>query len=63
MKTLVRHGNSLELVIDKPILDLLHIDENTPLEFFTDGDWLIVKPHRDADISERLAEVHERINR
>jgi len=28
-KTLTRHGNSLALVIDKPILELLKIDEHT----------------------------------
>lgn len=46
MKKLTKHGNSLALVIDKPILDLLKIDADTPLEIATDGDYLIVKPHR-----------------
>lgn len=32
IKTLQKHGNSLALVIDKPILDLLKVDQNTPLE-------------------------------
>lgn len=32
IKTLQRHGNSLALVIDKTILDLLKVDQNTPLE-------------------------------
>jgi antitoxin component of MazEF toxin-antitoxin module len=44
IKTLVRHGNSLALVIDKPILDLLKIDANTPLEISTDGKGLTVTP-------------------
>ena len=46
-KKLTRHGNSLALVIDKPILDLLKIDADTPLEITTNGDELVVKPQRD----------------
>ena len=30
-KTLTRHGNSLALVIDKPILEQMGVDETTPL--------------------------------
>ena len=44
VKTLTKHGNSLALVIDKPILDLLKIDSETPLEVSTDGSCLIVAP-------------------
>ena len=44
IKTLTRHGNSLALVIDKPILELLKIDADTPLEVHTDGRSLIVSP-------------------
>lgn len=44
IKKLVRHGNSLALVIDKPILALLKIDANTPLEITTDGQALTVAP-------------------
>ena len=35
-KTLVAHGNSAALIIDKPILDILKVDMNTPLEITTD---------------------------
>ena len=58
-KTLTRHGNSLALVIEKPILELLKIDEHTPLELDTDGDMLIVKPQRDAERTAKLREVLE----
>jgi len=44
VKKLTKHGNSLALVIDRPILDLLKIDPETPLEISTDGRQLIVKP-------------------
>jgi antitoxin MazE len=44
-KTLIKHGNSLALIIDKPILELLKIDENTQLEISTmDGKSLQVRP-------------------
>ena len=48
IKKLSKHGNSLALVIDRPILDLLKIDEDTPLEISTDGDSLVIAPVRDA---------------
>jgi antitoxin MazE len=44
VKKLTKHGNSLALVIDRPILDLLKIDPETPLDVSTDGRQLIVRP-------------------
>jgi antitoxin component of MazEF toxin-antitoxin module len=44
VKKLTKHGNSLALVIDRPILSLLNIDQDTPLEMSTDGERLIVAP-------------------
>jgi antitoxin component of MazEF toxin-antitoxin module len=44
VKKLTKHGNSLALVIDKPVLDLLRIDQETPLDITTDGKRLIVSP-------------------
>lgn len=57
-------GNSLGLIIDKPVLELLRIDKDTPLDVSTDGDALIIRPLRDAraervrEASLRVAEVH-----
>jgi antitoxin component of MazEF toxin-antitoxin module len=44
VKKPTKHANSLALVIDRPILDLLKIDAETPLEISTDGQRLIVAP-------------------
>ena len=45
-KKLSKHGNSLALVIDRSILDLLDIDEQTPLQISTDGRALVrLCPH------------------
>ena len=66
-KTLTRHGNSYALVIDKPILELLHIQPDTPLEIATDGQTLMVSPIREgADGEEgrakRFAEAKKSIH-
>ena len=44
IKKLTKHGNSWALVIDKPVLELLKIDPETPLEIATDGRTLIISP-------------------
>ena len=47
-KKLSAIGNSLGIVIEKPILELLDISRNTELEMTTDGDRLIIEPVRSA---------------
>ena len=63
-KRLIRSGNSLALVIDRPLLEALGIDENTELEVSTDGDVVVITPIRDpartAKLTEIVAEAHER---
>ena len=54
IKRLTRHGNSLALVIDKPVLDLLEIDSDTPLSITTDGTCLILSPVRDPERQDRF---------
>ena len=44
VKTLTKHGNSYALVIEKPIMDLLHIQPETQLEISTDGKSLLIRP-------------------
>ena len=44
VKKLTKHGNSLALVLDRGVLDLLEIDADTPLNIKTDGKCLIVTP-------------------
>jgi antitoxin MazE len=44
VKKLTKHGNSMALVIDRPILELLKIDSETPLDVSTDGKQLIIAP-------------------
>ena len=61
-KKLIRHGNSLALVIDKPVLEMLRISADTPLELTTDGDSLLVSPIRDEARQERLRKALDKIN-
>lgn len=51
IKSLTRHGNSWALVIDKPILDLLKIDPERPVQLSTNGQRLVVEaaPTEDED--------------
>lgn len=45
-KRLSAFGNSLGVVIEKPILQLLKIDRETRLEMTTDGDRIVLTPVR-----------------
>jgi antitoxin MazE len=64
VKKLTKSGNSLALVIDKPLLDALGLDADTPLELSTDGDVLVVTPQRGPKRTAKLraivSEAHER---
>ena len=63
VKTLIKHGNSLALVIDKPILETLKISADTPLELTTNGDSLMISPIRDKARQEQLNASLDKINR
>lgn len=64
-KKLSAIGNSLGLIIDKPILELLHIDKDTTLEVSTDGEALIIRPVRAArrkrlrDVANGIMDLHD----
>jgi antitoxin component of MazEF toxin-antitoxin module len=58
LKKLVQHGNSSALVIEKPILELLNIDQNSTLEVTTDGKSLIIKP-----IEKSISKSLEKVNK
>ena len=63
IKTLTKHGNSLALIIDKPILALLEMDAETPISITTDGKALILSPVRDMEREEKLMRIRERVNK
>ena len=70
IKTLKPVGNSLGLIIDRPILDLLKIDQTTQLEITVspDGRGLTIRPvdadsagHRDRvrESASRMMDAHD----
>jgi antitoxin MazE len=65
-KKLSAIGNSLGIVIEKPILELLHIDRDTELEMTTDGSRLIIaKAKKDRrkqidEVTRRVMKAHDR---
>ena len=64
MKKLIQHGNSVALVLDKPILELLNITVETPFEITTDGKNLILSPQigkfTDSDIMISLEKINKK---
>ncbi len=61
-KTLIKHGNSLALVIDKPILEMLRITADTPLELTTNGDAILIRPIREKGRERQLQASLDKIN-
>lgn len=67
IKSLTKHGNSYALIIERPILELLRIDPDTPLEIMSDGQCLVLTPVRDSDDEKKfqasLESIHKRFGR
>ena len=63
IKKLTKHGNSWALIIDKPVLDLLNIDPETPLEITTDGQLLLISPVKDDKRKSSFKRALEETNR
>lgn len=63
IKKLVSHGNSAALIIDKPIMELLKVDMDTPLEVSTDGRNLIISPVENEKREKRFSAALEKINK
>ena len=65
IKKLSAVGNSLALIIERPILELLDITKDTPLEIKTDGEALIIRPaklgkkERIRESTKRMMAVHD----
>jgi antitoxin component of MazEF toxin-antitoxin module len=63
IKKLTKHGNSLALVIDRGVLDLLNIDSDTPLDISTDGQVLVIAPVRDKQHQKKFKAALAAVNR
>jgi antitoxin component of MazEF toxin-antitoxin module len=60
-KRLVPVGNSLALIIDKPILELLHVDRDTPVELRVEGEKLIIGAATKQQRKKRIKDIAKRV--
>jgi antitoxin MazE len=60
-KKLTIVGNSLGIIIEKPILDLLGIGKETQLEMLTDGHRLIIEPVGTQDRTAKIRAATARV--
>jgi antitoxin component of MazEF toxin-antitoxin module len=63
IKKLTRTGNSIALVLDKPMLEALGLDENAEVEVSTNGQVIVVTPKRSAVRERRFRDAADKINR
>ena len=60
-KKLTKHGNILALVLDKPLLQLLKINEETILEISIKNGSLIISPVKKSKKNKGVEEIADRI--
>jgi len=63
IKRLIQHGNSVALVIDKPIMEMLNITNETSFELTTDGKNIILSPQSDQTSENNIINSLEKINK
>ena len=61
IKTLTKHGNSYALIIDKPIMELLHFRFDSKLQLMIVEDALVIKK-ADVDRHEKIERALEKID-
>ena len=60
-KKLTVVGNSLGIIIEKPILDLLGISRETQFEMITDGQRLILEPIKESQKQDKIKAATRRV--
>jgi antitoxin component of MazEF toxin-antitoxin module len=63
IRKLTRQGNSLALVIDRSLRELLEIDVETPLKIAVEGRRLIIEPLTEAERKDRFNKAVEKVDR
>ena len=63
VKKLIQHGNSVALVIDKPIMEILNISNETTFKLSTDGKNLILSPQNENKRNKNIMDSLEKINK
>jgi len=64
VKKLIQHGNSAAIIIDKPIMEMLNITNDTTFQLSTDGKNLILSPqvknHQEKSIIQSLEKINKK---
>ena len=63
IKMLKKHGNSMALVIERPMMEALGITEETPLQVTVNGNALVVTPANVGVGPERMKAVIKEIRK
>ena len=63
VKRLIQHGNSAALIIDKPIMEMLNITNETTFTLSTDGKNLILSPQVENYQEKNIIHSLEKINK
>jgi len=63
IKKLTRTGNSIALVLDKPLLEELGLDENAEVEVSTNGQIIVITPKRSSVRERKFRKAADKINR
>lgn len=58
-KKLTKIGNSLGVVLERPLLERVGIDAKTELEVSTDGSVIVIAPRRSKRSDKKLKEVSD----
>lgn len=62
IKKLTRTGNSVAIVLDKPLLEALGLDENSEVEVSTNGQIIVLAPKPDASRTRRLKRILDELD-
>ena len=60
---MIKHGNSVALIIDKPIMEILNITSETIFELTTNGKNLILSPQNEKNQEKNIIETLSKINK
>jgi antitoxin component of MazEF toxin-antitoxin module len=63
IKKLTRTGNSIAVVLDKPLLDELGLDEDAEVEVSTNGQIIVIAPKRSVARGRKFRNAAEKISR
>jgi len=62
IKKLTRTGNSIAIVLDKPLLEELGLDESSEVEISTNGQVIVITPKRDSARDRKFRKAVDKVN-